>query len=182
MYDNMLVMNILLLVGSGDADSHSLHLGQTIEAALAKRGATTELINLVEYGLPVFNRSVERNDSYDELTRTFLDKSQAADAYVWITPIYHNSFSGILKNALDWQHSKFPNKVVGMASHGGHRSPQAVDHLMHIARAQHGVSIRTRVCTEDGDYDDKLTITDDSILRRIEDFADELTDLTRRFQ
>lgn len=174
----MLVMNILLLVGSGDTNSHSLHLAQAIEAKLKESGATTELINLVESKIPLFNRAAEREDSYDDVTREFLAKSEAADAYVWVTPIYHNSFSGILKNALDWQHSKFPNKIVGMASHGGHRSPQAVDHLMHIARAQHGIAIRTRVCTEDGDYDENLNITEETILNRIDAFAEELLALT----
>lgn len=168
-------MNILLLVGSGDANSHSLHLGQAIEAELKKHGANTELINLVEYDLPLYNRTVERNNAHSEKTQEFLAKSRAADAFVWITPIYHNSFSAILKNALDWQHPKFPDKVVGMASHGGGRSPQAVDQLMTVARAQHGVTARIRVCTQDSDYDENLTIAEPIIQQRITDFAEEIT-------
>lgn len=176
----MLEMNILLLIGSGDTDSHSLHLGQTIKEVLEQKGATTELINLAESGLPMYNRAVERDDSYDDITRDFLAKSEAADAYVWVTPIYHNSFSGILKNALDWQHSKFPNKIVGLASHGGHRSPQAVDHLMHIVRAQHGIAARTRVCTEDGDYNESLAIIEATIIERINSLADEVITLVQK--
>ncbi len=170
-------MNILLLVGSGDTNSHSLHLAQAIEAKLRESGATTEVVNLLETGLPIYDRAVERDDTYDDVTRNFLSKSEAADAFVWVTPIYHNSFSGILKNALDWQHSKFPNKIVGLASHGGGRSPQAVDHLMHIVRAQHGISVRTRVCTQDGDYDEELNITEPMIQKRIADFSAELLTL-----
>lgn len=170
-------MNILLLVGSGDTNSHSLHLAQAIEAKLRESGATTEVVNLLETGLPIYDRAVERDDTYDDVTRNFLSKSEAADAFVWVTPIYHNSFSGILKNALDWQHSKFPNKIVGLASHGGGRSPQAVDHLMHIVRAQHGISVRTRVCTQDSDYDEELNITESMIQKRIADFSAELLTL-----
>lgn len=175
-------MNILLLVGSGDTNSHSLHLAQAIEAKLRESGATTEVVNLLETGLPIYDRAVERDDTYDDVTRNFLSKSEAADAFVWVTPIYHNSFSGILKNALDWQHSKFPNKIVGLASHGGGRSPQAVDHLMHVARAQHGISVRTRVCTQDGDYDEELNITEPMIQKRIADFSAELLALTIQFK
>jgi len=110
-----------------------------------------------------------------------LDKSYEVDAFVWVTPIYHNSFSAILKNALDWQHTKFPGKVVGMASHGGSRSPQAVDQLMIIARAQHMISGRVRVCTDDADYDENNKIVANSIKTRIKDFTEEIKALTTSF-
>ncbi len=175
-------MNILLLVGSGDQNSHSLHLGQAIETELKKHGATTELINLVEYNLPLYNRQVERDEAHDDKTRAFLEQSRAADGFVWITPIYHNSFSAILKNALDWQHPKFPDKVVGMASHGGHRSAQAVDQLMMVARAQHGIAARIRVCTQDSDYDENMHVSEPIIKSRIADFAAEMTDSIKRMK
>ncbi len=172
-------MKVLLLVGSGDAKSHSLALGQAIEARLQERdGVQTELINLVEHGLPMYDRGAERADTTDEKTREFLRKSYDVDAFVWVTPIHHNSFSGILKNALDWQHTKFPGKVVGMASNGGNRSPQAVDQLLMVARAQHLISARVRVCTDSSDYDEELNITAPDILKRIEDFATELAEIT----
>lgn len=168
----------MILVGSGDVDSHSLHLA----AAIAdKLNVQSEIINLVECGLPLYNRSVERSDTYDNKTREFLRKSHEVDGFVWITPIHHNSFSAILKNALDWQHTKFTDKVVGMASHGGDRSSQAVDQLLMVARAQHLISVRTRVCTGNSDYDENLNIVDPDILKRIDDFANEFKDLTSRF-
>lgn len=173
-------MKILLLVGSGDSKSHSLHLAQTIEAELQQHGAETEVINLVESGLPLYNRQVERDQSYDPITHEFLDKSYAADAFVWVTPIYHNSYSSILKTALDWQHNKLKGTVVGLASHGGHRSPQAADQLILVARAQHIVAIPTRVCTEDGDYDEQLTIVEPIIVERIKSFAQELVTLAKQ--
>lgn len=176
----MLDMNILLLAGSGFADSHTLHLAQAIQASLDKAGANTELINLIEQPMPLYNMQTERDDAYNEITRDFLNKSEAADAFVWVTPIYHNSFSGILKNALDWQHSKFPGKVVGMASHGGGRSPQAVDQLLMVARAQHGISVRIRVCTQKTDFDENLNITEPMIIDRIATFTDELVSLTKK--
>lgn len=178
----MCTMRILILVGSGDTDSHSLHLGQAIAGSLQKLSAETELINLVEYGLPLYDRGVERAEAHDDKTRAFLDKSYAVDAFVWVTPIHHNSFSAIIKNALDWQHTKFPGKVVGMASHGGDRSPQAVDQLLFVARAQHLVSARVRVCTGNGDYDEHLNITNHDILSRIDDFCTELVQLTNKIK
>ncbi len=173
-------MKVLLLVGSGDIHSHSLGLGKAISKQLKSSNVDTEIIDLIEYDLPQYNRSVERANSYDDGTKTFLEKSYAADAFVWVTPIYHNSYSSILKNALDWQHTKFPGKVVGLASNGGNRSPQAVDQLMAVARAQHLVSTRVRIATQEDDYDENRQLTNRSILSRVKDFSDELVDLTSR--
>lgn len=174
-------MNIMILVGSADANSHSLHLGRAIKNELQFLHQEVELINLIESGLPPYNRTTERQNTYDDATRSFLQKSLEADAFVWVTPIYHNSYSSTLKNALDWHHSaKFPGRAVGLASNGGDRSPQAVDQLMLIARSQHMMTIPTRVCTMEGDYDANLDVSDESIKARIKKFARELVELAER--
>lgn len=173
-------MKVLILVGSGDSKSHSLSLGNSIQKQLVDKGFEAELINLVDFGLPLYNRATERSDTYDDKTRDFLSKSALVDAFVWITPIHHNSFSAILKNALDWQHTKFPGKVVGLASNGGNRSPQAVDQLMQVARAQHLITTRVRVCTDSSDYNDELQLTNEDMLARVSDFSSELVDITSK--
>jgi azobenzene reductase len=173
-------VKVLILVGSGDENSRSLHLGQTIAAKLHELQSETEIINLVSYGLPTFNRAVDRSKQYDEKTKAFLDKSYAADAFIWVTPVYHNSYSSILKTALDWQHTKFPGKVVAMASNGAHRAPVAVDHLMIVARSQHLISSPVRVCTQENDYDESFNLINGDIHERIDDFADELLSLTAK--
>lgn len=172
----------MILVGSADTDSHSLHLAQAINNELLALDQDIELINLIEYGLPLYDRSIERQGSYNDKTRVFLDKSLEMDAFVWVTPIYHNSYGGMLKNALDWHHStKFPGKVVGIASNGGNRSPQAADQLTLVARSQHMIVIPTRICTdEDEDYDEQLNIVSESINERIKKFAAELVDMTEK--
>lgn len=175
-------MKILILVGSGDKNSHSLHLGQAIEKSLQDKGADTNLMNLVEHGLPLYDRSIERSKSWDNKTADFLKLSLEVDAFVWVTPIYHNSYSSTLKNALDWHHStKFPGKVVGLASNGGNRSPQAVDQLMLVARSQHLLVSTIRVCTDENeDYDEQLNITSEAINQRIEDFSNALVNLVAK--
>lgn len=174
-------MKILLLIGSADAQSHSLALGQAIESNLQELGAQTELINLIESGLPLYDRRIEREQTQNDQTKAFLQKSLEADAFVWVTPIYHNSYSSTLKSALDWHHStKFPGKTVGLASNGGNRSPQAVDQLMLVARSQGLVTIPTRVCTDEADYNEQLKVTDSGIVDRITRFSKELIDFANK--
>lgn len=177
-------MNALVLVGSGDVNSHSLSLGKTIARKLEEKNVETEVLNLVEYGLPMYDRTIEREQSYDNKTSEFLKKSVGADIIVWVTPIYHNSFSGILKNALDWQHkTKFDGKVIGLASNGGGRSPQAVDQLMLVARSQGYLSATTRVCTDENvDYNSNMGITSENIQSRIERMTTELVTLAKKLK
>lgn len=80
---------------------------------------------------------------------------------------------------MDWQHTKFPGKVVGLASNGGNRSPQAVDQLMPIARVQHLISARTRVCADNDDFDENKNLASADIIERINDFSTELIELTK---
>jgi NAD(P)H-dependent FMN reductase len=175
-------MNILILVGSADKNSHSLHLGRSIADSLAKHNSEVELIDLITYGLPPFNRQADRQNAYSQETKEFIEKSRQADAYVWVTPVYHNSFSSTLKNALDWQHFFLDGKTVGLASNGGNRAPVAIDQLMVIARSQHLVTSFQRVCTEEDDYDSELNIVSPAIQRRIDDFAAELVSLTNKIK
>ncbi len=171
---------VIILVGSGTEKSRSLTLAKTIESSLVERGLDVELIDLLELNLPVYSAAVEVTKTYDAKTQAFLDKSRQADGWVWVTPVYHNSYSSILKTALDWQHFAFDGKVLGMASHGG-QSPAAVDQLLMVARAQHFVDIPTRVSTDNSDYDDKKQLVSDNIKQRIEHFADELSDFLKKF-
>lgn len=175
-------MNILILVGSADRNSHSLHLGQAIGASLKKNNADVTLVDLVELGLPMFSRAIDRSKEYDPKTAHLIEQAKKSDALVYVTPVYHNSFSGILKNAIDWLHFFMDGKVVGLASNGADRAPVAIDPLMIVARSQHLIVSPVRVCTAEQDYDEALTITSPAINERVANFAQELVSLTSKLK
>jgi NAD(P)H-dependent FMN reductase len=100
-----------------------------------------------------------------------------ADAIVLATPVYHNSYSGILKDAIDaLSIPQFRYKAIGLASHGN-STTQAVDQLRIVARGLLGVAIPTQMCTSDNDYvskDQKFLLANTAILERLERFTTEL--------
>ena len=57
-------MNIVVLVGSSDAESHSLQLGKAIQDRLVELDSNVDLLNLIDCGLPLYDRRVERDESY----------------------------------------------------------------------------------------------------------------------
>ncbi len=106
--------------------------------------------------------------------------AETADAYLLASPVYHNSYSGVLKNALDYLTLRdLRYRPVALASHGG-RSTQAVDHLRIAVRGLLGVAIPAQVCTAEADFteavgaDGLFTVTDGDIQARIARQAEEL--------
>ena len=107
-----------------------------IERALAaaeERGATTELLDLREFDLPVFD--ADRREAGDAVE--FADRVHAADSILLGTPVYHGSYSGVLKNALDYcGFDEFEHKTVGLLAVAGGSFPiTALEHLRSVCRA-----------------------------------------------
>jgi NAD(P)H-dependent FMN reductase len=177
-----LPIHILLLSGSVRLPSYTRTLVGAIENAIAARGAATTLWDPRGRVLPIADPEYHHDPGTNpdkEVQDLFL-LAEKCDAFVVASPIYHNSYSGVLKNILD--HLAIPQfryKAVGLASHGGNRSTQAVDQLRIVVRGLQGVAIPTQVCTGSGDYSPAANgtvyqLTSQEIADRIERFAREL--------
>jgi NAD(P)H-dependent FMN reductase len=175
-------LEIVVLAGSPRRQSYTRSLARDICDALRRGGAQVELIDLHETPLPALDPDLRvRQDPHPDAGVSRLQRLAAtADAYVLASPTYHNSYAGVLKNALDYLSIRdFRYRPVGLAAHSG-RSTQAVDHLRQVVRGVLGVSIPTQVCTRDSDYADEpgsngfYQIIDADIQERIGRFAKEL--------
>lgn len=181
---------ILILAGSPRAVSYTRGLARDIGRALEGQGARVRLLDLYETPLPTLDPALRnRGEGHPDPNASELYRlAGRADAFVLATPVYHNSYSGVLKNALDYLGSEqFKYRPVALASHGG-RSTQAVDHLRQVVRSVLGVAIPNQVCTATTDYGDVPDchgchrITDPEILSRIERFAEELVLFARSLE
>ena len=149
-------VSAFLLAGSVRKSSHTHALVAAIADRLATaEGATTEVWDLRVRPLPIADPAYHHNpeDHPNADVRAFVGAVDSANAIVLATPIYHNGISGVLKNALDHlaiQH--FYLKPVGLASHGGSGTTQAVEQLRIITRGLLGHAIATQVCTAKEDY------------------------------
>ncbi len=172
---------IFLVSGSIRAESYTRTLTALARLVLEKRGADAVHWNLREAPLPTANPEFH-HDPYANPNRDvqeFVALTEWADACVWSSPIHHNSYSGVLKNALD--HLAIRNlryKPVGLLSHGGNRSSQAVDHLRIVARGLMAVAIPTQVCSAKQDFalspSGGYELTSSDIAARLDRFAAEI--------
>ena len=107
-------------------------LGRALSGAESV-GATTDLIDLRELDLPVFDADDEDAGDAPELR----ERLRAADAAVLATPMYHGSYSSVLKTALDYSgFDEFEGTTVGLLAVSGGSFPiTALDHLRSVCRA-----------------------------------------------
>jgi azobenzene reductase len=174
-------IEILIITGSIRTPSYTRALTAHVEAVLRTSGVATTHWNLSEKPLPIADPQFHHDPATHphEDVRALVDRAGAADGFVLSTPIYHNSYAGVLKNALD--HLSIPQfqyKPVGLVSHGGNRSTQGVDQLRIVTRGLLGVSIPAQVCTAQDDYRPRdgttYELTNADILARVSRFASEL--------
>ncbi|MDS0281943.1 NADPH-dependent FMN reductase [Haloarcula onubensis] len=116
-------------------------------AAARERGANTELLDLREYDLPAFDPNAEPPADADRLT----DRIEAADAVLLGTPMYHGSYSSVLKTALDYcGFDEFEDTTVGLLAVAGGGFPlPALSHLREVCRALEAWVLPTQAAVTD---------------------------------
>jgi azobenzene reductase len=136
--------------------SHTLTTLLLVQGQLDTLGAVTTLWNVRDRPLPIADVRYQGRELENpaplahELTRL----AAAADGYVLGSPVYHNSYSGALKNALDTLGpAQFRHKPVAFVSNGGGmRSVQPLDHLRIVIRALAAIGTPTHVATTGADF------------------------------
>jgi NAD(P)H-dependent FMN reductase len=150
-------MKIMLVSGSIGGKSRTLALLQFVQSLLQSEGADAILWDLGEKPLPI---AVPRyhykpdDNPYAEVN-AFNETVRSVDGFVLGSPLYHGSFSGVLKNALDSLPPKaLASRPVALLSHSGNaRSCVApCDSLRPIVRSLGGYSIPIQTGTTDEDY------------------------------
>ncbi len=137
-----------------DESMTQIALGHALDAA-AEAGAETELIDLRQWDLPLFDPDDRDRGDAEELRRVVGD----ADAVLLGTPVYHGMVSSALKSAFDYLgRDEFEDTTVGLlATAGGGSYAPTLEHLRTGVRTVHGwtlpheVGIRGASGAFDGD-------------------------------
>ena len=110
--------NILGIAGSRRLNSYSTRaLKLVLEKAADKIRSETNLIDLSEMELPIFNPNISSEN--DKILTYVTREVIKADSFVLASPDYHGSMSGAMKNLLDYYWKEFAGKTFGyiVASH-----------------------------------------------------------------
>jgi NAD(P)H-dependent FMN reductase/nucleoside-diphosphate-sugar epimerase len=171
----------LILAGSHRIGAYSTALAHAVEELLLRQGHEVDLVEIAKLDLPLHNPADHHNPegSADSRVRDFAARVRAATSFVWITPIYHGSFSSGFKNALD--NINIPlmeGKPVAVMAHGGGRFGGSVlDHLRTIVVNLHARVLNVAVATNNSDFaatEQGLQLTSEVIKERLERVATEM--------
>ncbi|MFB6228930.1 MAG: NADPH-dependent FMN reductase [Halobacteriales archaeon] len=116
-------------------------------AASAQAGASVELVDLRSYELPSLNAT----DTEVPDATEFQETVKRADSVLLATPNYHGSYSGALKNALDYcGRDEFAETTVGLLEVAAGTFPgSALIHLRTVSRTLRAWTLPTEVAIPD---------------------------------
>lgn len=127
-------MKVILLLGTVRKGRQSHSAGLYVLKSLQARGVDAELVDFVKMPLPIFGMEDVSGGAAVKNMEIISKKLTQADAIILVTPEYHGSFSGVLKNALDHFWEEFQRKPVGIvaASAGRMGGINASTQLQHV--------------------------------------------------
>ncbi|RKD92602.1 NADPH-dependent FMN reductase [Mangrovibacterium diazotrophicum] len=135
-------MKVLIFNGSFERkeNSTSHRIANFFKEALEQKQHEVTVFNLGNADIPILDvENWEAPESVVAMNKAFRE----ADAHIWLTPMYHGSMTGAMKNCLDWLElsAKEPepyltNKVVGMVCWAdGGQAMQGINAMDSVAKA-----------------------------------------------
>jgi NAD(P)H-dependent FMN reductase len=168
---------VVAVVGSLRDESHTRTAARRALDGVGAAGGTGELLDLREWDIPPLDPGEDEQGDSAAFVRTVRE----ADAVILGTPMYHGSFSGVVKNAIDHcGFDEFEGKTVGLLGVAGGSFPvTALEHLRSVCRAlnawvlPHQVAVpQSHSAFENGEFrDDSLGDRVETLGRRTVEYA-----------
>ena len=117
------------------------------DIASRRSDAEFELVDLRDYPLPHLDEPLppSMGQYQNEHTKQWADKIASFDGFVFVTPEYNHSTSGVLKNAIDYLYAEWNNKAAGFVSYGAVGGARAAEHLRLVAGELQMADVRQQV-------------------------------------
>ncbi len=141
-------LRIAIIVGSTRPGRNGKAVADwVLEKASTRAEAKYELIDLVDYPLPHLDEAIppSMGQYANDHTRAWAATVDQFDGFVFVTPEYNHSTSGVLKNAIDYLYGEWNNKAAGFVSYGSLGGARAIEHLRGIASELQIAHVRQQV-------------------------------------
>lgn len=142
------MIKIAIILGSTRPGRKSEAVGKwVLEHAQKRTDAQFELVDLKEINLPLFDEPMPPSmGQYSRPHTQAWSKTIASfDGYIFVTPEYNHSTSGVLKNAIDYLFREWNNKAAGFVAYGGVGGARAVEHLRLIMAELMVATVRQQI-------------------------------------
>ncbi len=179
------MVKIVGIAGSLRPDSYSQIALQIAAQKVQALGAEVEILDLRQMDLPFCDGGGGDYPNHPDVKR-MQDAFSRADGLILVSPEYHGSVSGVLKNALDlMSFEQLSGKVSGFISIlGGQSNSNALNDLRLILRWVHAWSIPEQVAIGQAyqAFTPEGKLVDEKLSQRLDVFAQSLVDNTRKLR
>lgn len=129
-------LRIAVIVGSTRPGRNGKQVADwVLEQSKTRTEAVYELVDLADYPLPHLDEAIppSRGLYANDHTKAWAEKIASYDGFVFVTPEYNHSTSGVLKNAIDYLYGEWNNKAAAFVSYGSLGGSRAIEHLRAIS-------------------------------------------------
>jgi NAD(P)H-dependent FMN reductase len=128
-------LRIAIILGSTRPGRKGKSVADWVADKAAERTAAEyELVDLVDNPLPHIDEPMPPSlgQYAGEHTKAWAEKIASYDGFVFVSPEYNHSTSGVLKNAIDYLYGEWNNKAAAFVSYGSLGGARAIEHLRGI--------------------------------------------------
>ena len=166
-------MKTTIIIGSVRNERRSHLLANFIQQQLSAKGTETDIIDLSRTPLPVYGMDGPDTAHIAPIGR----KLEQSDALILVTPEYHGSFSGALKNMLDYYWAEFQKKPIGVATAssgkmGGINASSQLQHVI-LSLGAYALPLKLLVPEIHQAFDDTNSPVHESVTGNTEKFLNE---------
>lgn len=128
-------LRIAVILGSTRPGRNGAGVARWVMEQTADRPADYELVDLADFPLPHLDEAMPPSFGvYEhEHTKKWSKKIASYDGFVFVTPEYNRSTSGVLKNAIDYLYAEWNNKAAAFVAYGSLGGTRAIEHLRGIS-------------------------------------------------
>lgn len=178
-YSKPTKMNVVIIIGSVRTGRQSQKAGYFLQKKLLQKGIDAGIIDLAEYPLPIMEERINRDPQPPANAIVISEKLKEADAMILVTPEYHGSFSGVLKNALDYFLPEFTKKVIGVVTVGSGKMGgiNASVQLQHVVLSMGAYPLPQKLIVPEVQlaFDEELNPKQELLSRQADRFVEEFS-------
>lgn len=168
-------MQIVLVSGSAREERRSHIIALALKDELQAQGAEVRILDVKEAALPPLDYRYSKHPNPSETLKKIAGDLEWAQAFVLVSPEYNGSFSGPLKNTLDYFYPEYNDKPFGLVSvsAGGKGGINALRALQHYVLVLQGILSPKGLPTGNVNslINDEGQLSDEDYQERLQKFA-----------
>lgn len=170
-------MRVAIILGSIRTGRQTHKIAYYLQNQLQHRDIQVEMIDLVQNQLPMMEERMGRNTTQPDVIEEVSLKLKQCDAMILVSPEYHGSYTGVLKNMLDYYWGEFNRKPVGVVTTGsgkmgGINASLQLQHLV-LSMGSFPLPVKLLVPEIQHAFDEQFNPQNEQVVKATERFLNE---------